>query len=65
VYLARIKSESVKVGNRINGCKVHQILPVGPEGSITFVTRDPHGRGWTLLDFKVGSFVKVRRKISN
>lgn len=63
MYIARIRSENVAVGNRINGQKVHQVLPVGPEGSITFVTRDPHGKGWKLVETKAGQFVKVKRNI--
>lgn len=59
MYSARVKTENVVKGNIINGQRVHDVLPVGPEGVISCVVRTR--KGWGILDLTPGTLVTVKR----
>lgn len=59
MYSARVKTENVVKGNIINGKRVHDVLPVGPEGVISCVVRTR--KGWGILDLAPGTLVTVKR----
>ncbi len=59
MYTASVKTENIVKGNVIDGKRVYNVLPVGPEGVISCVVRTR--KGWGILDLTPGSLVTVKR----